>query len=301
MRVIINRILVLLLICSLVLLTACQTEYKAPKHLSIGLVLSNLENPFFQAVNTGAKDEAKKLDIILKVLDSKDSSSVELLKVKALIDDGIDLLILNPTDSDSVYQSVRYANLKNIPVITVDRVSTGGQIICHIASNNEDGGKLAAQFMIEQCNNTGDYAILRGIEGTSASINRGNGFQNFMTANGEMTQVSSLSAAFDRSQGKTKTAQLLAVHPNLKAIFAENDEMALGALEAIQAKNLDLIVIGFDGTPEALGAIKSGTLAATIIQQPELLGAEALRQGLAYLQGKKIPETVQVDVKLVKR
>ncbi len=299
MRLITRKFFILLLIFITIFLSACQIDYRAPEHSRIGIVLSNLDNPFFQAMNTGAQDEANKQDVILKVLDSKDSSSIELSKVKSLVDSGIDLLILNPTDSDSVYQSVRYANQKNIPVITVDRISTGGQIVCHITSNNVNGGQLAAQFMIENCNNVGDYAILRGIEGTSASLNRGKGFQNYMNANSQMTQVSSLSASFDRNLGKNMMTKLLSVHPDLKAVFAENDEMALGAIEAIKNQNLDLLVIGFDGTPEALEAVKAGTLDATIAQQPEQLGSEAIRHGISYLQGNKIPETVQVDVKLV--
>lgn len=300
-----NRIkkiwLITLIILPIFILITSQYKTTTPTTLNVGMVLSNIENPFFQAINTGAQNEAANLAINLKVLDSNDSSALELEMVKKLINEGIDLLILNPTDADAVYPAVRYANLKQIPVITIDRISSGGEILCHIASDNEAGGRMAAEFMLKSTQNQGKYAVLRGIEGASASLMRYKGFQEKLATQGKMTQAASLVASFDRERGRIMTEKLIQVHPDLKALFAENDEMALGAIEAFSKTNLSPIIIGFDGTPEAKAAVVKGQLAATIAQQPELLGIEAIRQSHAYLSGMSVPETVLVNVMLVEK
>lgn len=282
------------------LITSCQYNTTTSDNYTVGMVLSNLDNPFFQAVNAGAQQEASELGINLKVYSSNDSSELELEMVKKLLNEGIDLLVINPTDSDAVYPAIRYANLAQIPVITVDRISTGGQILCHIASDNEAGGRMAAEYTLSLSNSQGKYAVLRGIEGTSASTMRYKGFNEKMATQGKMTQAASLIASFDRKLGEKMTEKLIQVHPDLVALFAENDEMALGAIETISKTNYKIQVIGFDGTPEAKQAVEDGRLSATIAQQPEQLGKEALSQSHAFLTGKVVPKTVLVDVMLVK-
>lgn len=291
--------LIPVIILSLIFWITTQYNPPQPSSYNVGMVLSNIENPFFQAINTGAQSEAANSGVNLKVLSSNDSSELELEIVKQLIDEGIDLLVINPTDTDAVYPAIRHANLKHIPVITIDRNSSGGHILCHVASDNESGGRMAAEFILNHTQNQGKYAVLRGIEGTSASTMRYKGFLEKMATQGKMTQAASLVASFDRSLGKTMTEKLIQVHPDLKALFAENDEMALGAIEALVKSHQDLLIIGFDGTPEAKTAVSNGKLAATIAQQPEQLGIEAIRHAKAHLSGNKVPKTVLVDVMLV--
>lgn len=293
-------IIIFLLISIPAFFITSQIEQNPTEAYRIGMVLSTLENPFFQSMKNGAQNEADLNQISLIIRDSNNNSSQEYEHVKALIDKGIDLLIINPTDSDSVYQSVRYANLNKIPVITVDRTSTGGQIIAHISSNNKAGGALAADYLIQMAKNKGKYAEIKGIEGTSASISRGEGFNDRMISS-NMTLAATITAHFDRKKGAEMTARLLNTHPDLTAIFAQNDEMALGALETIEARGLKIIVIGFDGTIEAINAVKSGKMTATISQQPEKIGEQAIQQALSYKNKQSIPSEVLVEVKLIKK
>lgn len=282
-------------------IVGCQSQKDVKSDIKLGFVVSTLDNPFFISLKDGAQSEADRLGATLLLRSSENSHKTEFEAIQELIEIGVDCLIINPTDSDAVYESIRYANLKNIPVITVDRNSTGGQVVCHIASNNELGGALAADFIIDSCKNDGKYAEMKGLEGTSAAIMRGKGFNDQMIAKGNMTLAAVVSASFDREEGKKIMNELLNVHPNLKALFAQNDEMALGALEAANSLNKQVIIVGFDGTSEAIKAVNEGRMAATVAQQPDLIGSEAVKQSLRYLKGDKVENMILIDVKLVKK
>jgi len=140
-------------------------------------------------------------------------------------------------------------------------------------------------------------AELQGTSGASAAIDRGTGFHNI--ADGKLDVVASQVADFDRTKGMTVMENILQANPDVQAVFAANDEMALGALEAISGAGKDVIVVGFDATDDAIAAIKEGRMAATIAQQPDLIGYTSVEYAVKLINGESIPSSVPVEVTLI--
>ncbi|SHH56950.1 D-ribose ABC transporter substrate-binding protein [Thermosipho atlanticus] len=265
----------------------------------IGLSLSTLNNPFFVTLRDGAIDKAKELGIDLIVVDAQDKPSKQLNDIEDLIQQRVDLIIINPTDSDAIVVAVEEANDAGIPVITVDRGSNGGKVVAHIASDNVLGGAMAAKFIAEMLNGKGKVVELVGIPGTSAARDRGLGFETELKKYPGLVLVAKQTANFNRAEGLTVMENLLEAYPDIDAVFAQNDEMALGAIEAIKAAGkLDkIIVVGFDAIPDAIEAVKKGEMAATIAQQPYLMGQLAVQKAYEYLETHTI--YIPVELKLV--
>ncbi|PLV58290.1 ribose ABC transporter substrate-binding protein RbsB [Thermotoga sp. KOL6] len=251
----------------------------------IGLSLSTLNNPFFVTLRDGALDTAQKLGIELIVVDAQDNPAKQLNDIEDLIQRKVDLIIINPTDSDAIVTAVESANEAGIPVITVDRASNGGKVVCHIASDNVEGGRMAARYIAQVLNGKGKVVELVGIPGTSAARDRGKGFEEELAKYPGLELVAKQTANFNRAEGLTVMENILEAHPDIDAVFAQNDEMALGAIEAIRAAGkLDqIIVVGFDAIPDAIEAIKKGDMEATIAQQPYLMGQLAVTKAFEYL------------------
>ena len=264
----------------------------------IGMVVSTLNNPFFVTLKEGAEAKAKELGYELLVVDSQNDSSKELSNVQDLLQKGVSTLILNPVDSDAAESSVSQANSEKIPVITVDRKSNGGDVICHIASDNVKGGEMAGNFIKEQLGGKGNIAELQGVTGASATRDRGAGFHNIIDADKNLKVVSSQPADFDRQKGLTVTENMLQSNPDIQAIFAHNDEMALGAVKALSTSGKKAIVVGFDGGDDAKKAVDSGELSATVAQQPDLMGSMAIENAKKILNGESVDKEIAADLKL---
>ena len=264
---------------------------------TIGLSISTLNNPFFVTLNDAAKAKADSLQAKLTVVDAQNDASKQAADVEDLIQQGVKLIIINPVDSAAVASAIESANKAGIPVITVDRSAGGGKVISHIASDNVAGGKLAGKYMLKSIAAGSDVAMLEGVAGSSAAIERGEGFTK--AVEGKVKIVASQTADFDRSKGLSVMENILQANPNIKAVFAQNDEMALGALEAIAAAKKDIIVIGFDATADAVAKVKEGKLAATVEQQPKLIGEQAIDAAVKYLNGEQVPASIPVELKLV--
>ncbi|ANQ53558.1 D-ribose transporter subunit RbsB [Thermosipho affectus] len=277
----------------LVIFVATVFSYK------IGLSLSTLNNPFFVALRDGAIDKAKELGIELIIVDAQDRPSKQLNDIEDLVQQRVDLIIINPTDSDAIVAAVEEANDAKIPVITVDRGSNGGKVVVHIASDNVFGGAMAAKFIAEKLNGKGKVVELVGIPGTSAARDRGLGFETELKKYPGLVLVAKQTANFNRAEGLTVMENLLEAYPDIDAVFAQNDEMALGAIEAIKAagKLDDIIVVGFDAIPDAIEAVKKGEMAATIAQQPYLMGQLAIQKAFEFLETQTV--YIPVELKLV--
>ena len=164
----------------------------------IGLVVSTQNNPFFVTLKEGAESKAKELGHELIVLDSQNDPSKELGNVEDLLIRGIDVLLINPTDSDAVASSVRAANRSKVPVVTLDRAANKGKVVAHVASDNVLGGEMAGNYIIERLNGAGNVVELEGIPGTTAARDRGAGFNK--AVNGKLNIVAKQAADFDRTR-----------------------------------------------------------------------------------------------------
>lgn len=293
----VTRRIALTLGAAALLATGCSgTGASGGSGITIGLAVSTLNNPFFVQLQQGAQEMANQLGAKLTVVDAQNDATNQVNQVQTMVTQGVKAIILNPVDSKQSAPAAKAAETANIPLISVDR-SVDGKVAAEVASNNVSGGSLAA---IELGRATsGEVAHLKGIPGASASRDRGQGFEQGLNS-GSIKIAATAVADFDRAKGLNETTNLLQGHPGLKGIFAENDEMALGAIKALGARaGKDVMVVGFDGTPDGLKAIQDGTMAATIAQQPKLLGSKAVEQAVKAAKGEPVQQVVDVEVKVI--
>lgn len=254
-----------LLIAALImlLLSGCSLEppswaktggKKDLNHVKLGLSMSTLNNPFFVYLKDMVVQEADKQGFEVIVVDAQNDPAKQNNDVDDLLQKGVDALLINPTDSSAISAAVQNANAIGIPVITIDRSADKGEVASLIASDNVSGGKMAAQYIIDTLGEGAVVAELEGIPGTSAARERGEGFHSL--ADSKLNVVVKQAADFDRTKGLNVMENLLQGNPNIQAVFAQNDEMALGAVEAVASSGKNIVVIGFDGSADALKAIK---------------------------------------------
>ncbi|MDW7660948.1 MAG: ribose ABC transporter substrate-binding protein RbsB [Bacillota bacterium] len=265
---------------------------------TIGLILSTLNNPFFVTLKEGAEEKANELGAELIILDSQNDPAKELSNMEDLITQNVDFILINPTDSDAVVNAIKAANTAGIPVITLDRGANSGTVVTHIASDNVAGGMMAGEFIVELLDGAGKVVELEGIAGTSAARDRGQGF-NDAIAGTDIEVVAKQVADFDRTKGLSVMENILQAQPEIDAVFAHNDEMALGALRAIEASGREIIVVGFDATDDAVVSVKDGKMAATVAQQPSLIGSLGVENAVMHLEGKTIEAYIPVELMLV--
>ncbi|WP_374054563.1 ribose ABC transporter substrate-binding protein RbsB [Rossellomorea sp. FM04394] len=296
----------LLISLSLLFLGACSLQppewakpnkSSNPEDIKIGLSVSTLNNPFFVSMKNGVEDEAKKQGMEVVVVDAQNDAAKQINDVEDLIQQGVNVLLINPTDSAAISTAVQSANSLGIPVVTLDRSAEKGDVATLVSSDNEKGGEMAGEYMVEQLGEGAKVAELEGVPGASATRERGAGFHNI--ADEKLDVVAKQTANFDRTEGLNTMENLIQGNPDIKAVFAHNDEMALGALQAIQSSGRDVLVVGFDGNEDAMTSIRNGNLSATVAQQPEKIGQLAVQAGADVLQGKKVKEKIPVPLKLV--
>ncbi|MGW1880041.1 ABC transporter permease/substrate-binding protein [Streptomyces sp. NPDC001975] len=266
----------------------------------MGLSLSTLNNPFFVQIRSGAQAEAKKQGVDLTVTDAQNDASQQANQLQSFTSSGLGAIIVNPVDSDAASNSVKAADKAGIPVIAVDRGVNNAKTDALVASDNVAGGELAAKTIGDKLGGHGKIVILQGQAGTSAARERAQGFANGLKAYPGIQVVAQQPADFDRTKGLDVMSNLLQAHPDVQGVIAANDEMALGAIKALGSKaGTSVSVVGFDGTPDGLTAVKNGTLYASVAQQPSQLGKIAVDNALKAIQDKKVESTIKVPVKVV--
>jgi len=274
-----------------------ESSVQATANGTIGLSVSTQNNPFFVSLVEGAEKQAAALGVVMTVADAGDDAAKQTADIEDLVASGISVLIVNPVDSDAVTGAVEAAMAKGVKVISVDRVVNGVDIECQIASDNVLGAELATQYIVDTLGEGAVVAELEGVTGASAAIDRSQGFHNI--ADEKLQVVASQTANFARAEGMSVMENMLQANPNIQAVFAANDEMALGAMEAITGAGKDIMVVGFDATDDAIASIKAGQMAATIAQQPALIGSTAVDNALKLINGESIEKSIPVEVTLV--
>lgn len=302
-----KKLTFILFLITLMLLSACSTE--APnwsktndgnaenQNIKLGLSISTLNNPFFVSVKDGVMAEADKHGIEVIVIDAQNDSAKQSNDVEDLMQQGVTALLINPVDSAAISTAVQSANGLNIPVVTLDRSADSGEVSTLVASDNVKGGSMAAEFIVEKVGKGAKVIELEGSPGASATRERGKGFHD--VADTELDVIAKQTANFDRSNGLNVMENLLQGNPSVQAVFAHNDEMALGAIEAIQSSGKNIPIIGFDGNEDALNSINEGKLTGTIAQQPDLIGQLAVQAAKDVIDGKEVEKLIAAPLKLV--
>jgi ribose transport system substrate-binding protein len=265
----------------------------------IGLSISTLNNPFFVTLRDGAQEAAKKEGAKLLIADAQNDAATQQDDVQNFVTQQVDAILINPVDSEAVVPAVQAANQANIPVLALDRGASGGEIETLIVSNNVEGGRMAAKELI-QLVGSGPVAQLEGIPGASPTRDRGQGFEEVINGQDAVQLVASQTANFDRAEGLNVTENILQSNPGIKGIFAQNDEMALGAARALGGRaGSEVKIVGFDGIEDALKAIQDGKMNATVAQQPARIGSLGVENAMKVIDGESVPKDIPVPVKLV--
>jgi ribose transport system substrate-binding protein len=285
------------------LLLALALAAPAQARETVGLSVSTLNNPFFVTLRDGARAAAARAGLDLVVLDAQDKVDKQVADVEDLVQKKVKVILVNPTDAAAVVPAIQRANAAGIPVITVDRAAAGGQVAFHIASDNVAGGKLAGSLVCKLLGGTGAAVELEGIPGSSAARDRGQGFHQALEAGCPGVKVVARQTAnFDRAQGLSVMENVLQAQPKIDAVFAHNDEMALGALQAVRATRRHIRIVGFDATDDAVKAVAACDLKATVAQQPAEMGRLAVEKAALLAGGARAPgatEFIPVALKLV--
>ena len=287
-------------VLSVLLLGGCTKQMgmkqSATKKGEIGLAVS-AQNAFFATLVQGAKQEAKTQDVKLTVADAGDSAAKQASDIKDFISKKVSVIIVNPVDSAGIAPSVAAAKKAGITVISLDRSVIGESVSSQIASDNVAGGKIAGSYLLKLVGENADIAELQGSQGTSAATDRGKGFHE--AVDGKANVVASVTANFKREEGRIATENILRANPNVKGIFAHNDEMALGAVDAVSAAGKDIVIVGFDAIDDALAAVKEGRMAATVAQMPAKMGKTAVQTAVKLMNGEKVASSIPVSVMLI--
>lgn len=263
--------------------------------------VSSLENSFFAIMEEGVREAAELFGFDLVVLDARNQDTRQLTDMVGVLSMDVDLLIVNPTSTDSIYPGIELANSRQIPVITVDRKTSAGEVLCHIESDNTDGGRMAAKFLAESLGGSGVVLELEGIPGTSASLERGAGFNEELAKHDTIQVAYREVANFSRQEARDVALRLLEDKRRVDGVFAHNDNMILGLIDAYLSKGIKLprVLVGFDAIPDARESIKSGLLTASIAQQPRTIGKLAVITAARYFRGEDISSKILFELSLV--
>ncbi|SFG08081.1 monosaccharide ABC transporter substrate-binding protein, CUT2 family [Novosphingobium sp. CF614] len=276
---------------ALLALTGCN---KSKGEFQVAASFHNLSEPFFVAMRRNAQDEARKLNVDLLILDGQSNSAKQTADIQVVTATGTRGLILAPTDVNALTPAVNDVIDLGIPVVTVDRrVDRSKRPVQHFGADNVAGGRLMAQHVIAMFPQGARILLLTGAPGSSSAIDRTKGIHEaFKAAGPRYAFVAEQTANWQREQGLTVTQNILTSLGGQRpdVIISEDDDMALGALEALRSIGAQGIkVIGFNATPEALRMIREGRMEATVEQSPSRQIRIALDQLVARIRtGKPI-------------
>src|SRR5687768_3271368 len=260
----------------------------------VGMKGPGAGNPFWAAVEQGALEKGKELGVEVRVMAPPQESDVaaQIAQIEDQIAQGVDGIALAPTDPNALAPVVDAAKAKGIPVVFID-TKGANEGVTFIGTNNEVGASLAAEYICKNVPQGSDVAILQGIITQSTGQARAQGSKAGLEACG-LKVVAEQPADWDRAKGQSVMENILTGNPNIKAVFASNDNMALGAVEALKAaeKLKDVMVVGFDANPDAAASIIAGDMTASVAQAPKNMGAFAVENLVKLQKGEKIDPVI---------
>ena len=285
---------------SVFLLLSITTSVSAEKKILFSIKGPGSGNPFWASVTKGAEEEAAKLGVKLILIAPPQEGDVQaqINKVEDQLAKGVDALALAPGDPNAFAPIVDDAIKSGVPVVFVDTKGIN-EGVTFIGTNNMNGAELAAKFICDKTPKGSDVAILTGIESQSTALLRRDGaIKGFKNCG--LNLVATQTAEWDTAKGRSVTESIILKNPNIKAIFASNDNMGLGAMQALKDADMnDVIVVGFDATPDAATSILKGEMTATIAQFSYNMGAYGVKYALELANGGSIDPNIDTGTQLV--
>lgn len=272
------------------------TDTAKNEPVKIGFSFGQSVHPFFIAMEKGARDAAKKNNVELIVTSAEYKVENQVANVEDLLQQGIKALLINPVDSKALANVVNEANSKGVPVFTVDIAVTGGTTAAHVASDNVEIGRMAARYIIKKLNGKGNIGLI-GLQTVSSTLDREKGFMEEINKQDGVKVVANQGNGMERDKALVSAENILQANPDIDAIFGVNESSAMGALSAVDARDLkDIFIVGVDATPDLLNSIRQKTaITATIAQNPYKMGEVALELALKKIKGEDVPQSVPVE------
>lgn len=272
--------------------TAAITAFATPTWADglMTIIINDPSNPYWLTEGQVAQKTAEKMGYTAKVSAHKGDTNTESQLIDTAITNKSKAIILDPANADGSVGSVKKAIAANIPVFIINaELNQSGLAKAQLVSNNAQGAALGAQQWVQQVGDTGDYVELKGPPSDNNAATRANGFETVLSQYPDLKKAGVEVANWDRTQGYNKMQSLLQANPNIKGVISGNDEMALGAIAALKeaGKLKQVTVGGFDGSPDAVDAVKEGTLAYTVMQPVATFAEKAIQQADTFLKTGK--------------
>jgi len=289
----------------------CQRgEKSAIEGPTVALIMKTLNNPFFIDMQKGAEEAAERLGVNLIVQAAEREVDVEkqMQIIENLIQRKVDVICVSPSGSKEIVPAIVKANKANIPVLIIDtRVDAealqqaGARITAFIGSDNVEGGRIAGEHIVKKLEGQGKVAVLEGIPGHETGDARLKGFHQAVDHESGIEIVVSQTANWERDQGFNVFQNILQSNPEVQALFACNDMMALGAIEAVAAarKSGEIIVVGFDAVEDARESIQKGEMEGSIAQYPSAMGKLAVETAVDIINGQTVSEFISTKIELI--
>ncbi|MGE5586603.1 MAG: substrate-binding domain-containing protein [Clostridia bacterium] len=274
----------------------------APAKRRIAASLLTNKHGFYQELEDGLVTEGRKHGFELDITYAEFDAAKQARQIEDLIARKPDALIVSPCDSTAIGESIVKANKASIPVFTVDIANRSGygSVVSHIASDNFEGGRLAGQLMAKALGGTGKVIIINHPSITSV-MDRVSGFREYLEQYPGIQIVADIPAWGQRSRATAIMEDVLMMMPYIDGVFGINDDSALGALQAIEAARVKrrIVVVGYDGTPEAVAAIRASKIYGDVVQYPRQIGVLTIQAIRDHFNGLPVKPHIAVEVGVV--
>ncbi len=278
------------------------TTSRAQKKI-VGASLLTQRHQFYRDLVQAMEAEAAKDNIVLRIQYAEFDGQRQLNQLETFVRQGLDAVIVSPKDSAGIAPAIEDVKAAGIPVFTVDIAAHGVDVVSHIASDNVLGGRLIGEYLAKLLDGKGKIAIIDQPE-TASVQERVAGFEQALSNFPEMTIVQRAPGGGVRDKAMRAAQDVLQANPDLDAIFGINDDSALGALAALESAGLEdkIVIVGYDGTPEARDAILAGkALKADTVQHPTEIGKKTIQTIASYFAGEEVSKVVPVEVDVIDR
>jgi inositol transport system substrate-binding protein len=281
---------------------ADQNAAPAQHQLTIGITYQNLQNEFIINIQDAVRAEAKKQNVNLIESDGQGNADDQISQVQNFIARGVDAIILNPYDKEGSAHAVDLAVQAHKPIVVVNAIVSNLQKAnAYVGSEDAEAGRIEAQRIMDILHGKGNVVIIHGPNGHSAEVQRSEGIKEVLVKYPDVKVVAEQTANWDRAQALNLMENWLASGQKIDAVLAQNDEMALGALKAVEAagKQNDIAVIGIDAIPDALKAVQDGKMVGTVFQDAKGQGTLAVDMAVQLAQGKTVQHDNYIPFQLV--
>src|SRR5215210_2485797 len=302
--------LAIILLGVLLLLMACrgalapESQQKKAQGTTVGFVPKALNQEFWITSKAGAMDANKQMSNVKVIVDAGSSELAideQIAVVEDMLTKQVDALAVAPTAPNQLKPVLERAS-KQIPVLIIDSdIPSWDGKTSYIGTDNVEGGRVAGEYIIDQMNGSGTLALINGVPGATSGEDRIAGVKDAVKGT-DIEVVAEVAADFDRAKGVSAMEDILQNNPDVNAVFAANDQMALGALEVLKCrgKTGDVLLVGYDGTEEATVAIiEDEGIDATVAQNPYKMGLVGVKEAVNAAKDKPVPKTINTGVTLV--